>query len=500
MPDVPASTSNRTRILLVEDDGDLRSAIATSLGAFGSVEELGDGAAATARIADPSNAPYALIVSDLRLPGADGYAVLAAARARDSRTLVLIVSAFGTLEGAVAAMRAGASDFLSKPFALRELELRVRELVGSASSGAGPSPATLRPPIETLIAESPAMREVADLARRVAPTRSTVLITGETGTGKEVIAGLIHDLSPRAGGPFVKVNCAAVPETLLESELFGHERGAFTGADRRRSGRFEQAAGGTLFLDEIGELSLTTQTKLLRVLQEREFRRLGGVEVLRTEARIVAATNQDLGRSLADGRFRQDLFFRLNVIGIHLVPLRERPEDAVALAKHFLTELSREIGCTPRTFSVEALERIREHRWSGNVRELRNAIERALLMSDRPSIEPHQIVAAAPEGSLQRPTVPVEIPPEGISLRDVEHGLVLRALEQAEYVQKDAARLLRVSRRKLNYMIRRLGVTHPTWRRNRGPGPGVPQPPAQELSVAGLNFPRLHPRFEKGDV
>ncbi len=326
-------------------------------------------------------------------------------------------------------------------------------------------------PIACIVAESASMQEALSRVRRVAAGRSTVLVTGETGTGKDVIAGLLHQLSPRASGPFVKVSCAALPETLLESELFGHERGAFTGADRSRVGRFEQASEGTLFLDEIGEMSLATQVKLLRVVEEREFHRLGSVDTRRTDARIVAATNRDLAAAVREGRFREDLYFRLDVISIPLAPLRDRPEDVEPLAHHFLAEIAREGGMAPKPFREAALRRIRTRPWRGNVRELRNALERAFFMSDGDFIEAHDL----PEPTLAPPPPgwSVDLPPEGISLQEVERELVLRALAQADYVQKEAARLLRVSRRKLNYMIRRMGVTHPSWRRNRGPIPGV---------------------------
>jgi DNA-binding NtrC family response regulator len=322
-----------------------------------------------------------------------------------------------------------------------------------------------------VVAESESMREALSRVRRVAAGRSTVLVTGQTGTGKDVIAGLLHQLSPRASGPFVKVSCAALPETLLESELFGHERGAFTGADRSRVGRFEQASEGTLFLDEIGEMSLATQVKLLRVLEEREFQRLGSVDTRRTEARIVAATNRDLAAAVREGRFRADLYFRLDVISITLAPLCDRPEDVEPLAHLFLAEIAREGGMAAKPLRDAALRRIRRRPWRGNVRELRNALEYAFFLGDGDFIEaddlPEPTLApSGPGGSL-------DLPPEGISLQEVERELVLRALEQTDYVQKEAARLLQISRRKLNYMIRRMGVTHPSWRKNRGPSPGV---------------------------
>ena len=266
----------------------------------------------------------------------------------------------------------------------------------------------------------------------------------------------------------MKVNCAALPETLLESELFGHERGAFTGADRQHTGRFEQASGGTLFLDEVGDMSPATQAKVLRVLQDQEFHRLGGTRILRTDARIVAATNRDLEEQIREGGFREDLYFRLNVIRIHIPPLRERPEDLVALAQRLLREFAAELGSPVRGFSEGALARLRAHRWPGNVRELRNAIERSVLMVEGTRVRAGDLAVGdtSPHpASGWRP----ELPQEGIDLREVERRLVLEALRRAGWVQKDAAALLRISRRKLNYMVQRMGITHPSWRRNRAP-------------------------------
>ena len=314
------------------------------------------------------------------------------------------------------------------------------------------------------------MREVVELARRAAQARSTVLITGETGTGKELIAALVHAESARRDGPFVKVNCAALPETLLESELFGHERGAFTGADQRRVGRFEEASGGTLLLDEIGELSPATQAKLLRVLQDQEFYRLGGTQLLRTDARILAATNRDLDEWLADGSFRRDLYYRLNVIGIHLPPLRDRLEDVTELAEQFRETFARELDRPVRCFSPRAWQRILAHGWPGNVRELRNAVERAVLMCEGESIEEQDLALAKVRSSQAGRPFELDLPPEGIALEEIERMAIEEALRRSDYVQKDAARLLRVTRRQLNYAIRRMGLTHPSWRRNRGDG------------------------------
>jgi len=461
------------RILVVEDHATLRRGIATALrAAWGEVDEESDGSAAVQRIEMSGEDPYDVVVCDLQLPGADGFAVLEAARTRDERTSVLLLTAYGTVDAAVRAMRAGAFDFLEKPLDLGQLELRVaraiehRHLLAEVSELRAERAG--RRAAAAIVAVSGAMRAAVDLARRVAVTPSNVLVTGETGTGKELIAGLIHEASPRSAGPLVKVNCAALPETLLESELFGHERGAFTGADRRRIGRFEEASGGTLFLDEVGDLSPATQAKLLRVLQDQEFHRIGGTRSLRTDARVVAATNADLRAEVARGAFREDLYFRLDVIRIHLPPLRERPEDMVALAHRFQSELAEGGGeRAPRGFEPDALERLRRHPWPGNVRELRNAIERAQLFATGPRLRAADLSLTEPSGRGIAQSWRPELPPNGWTLRDWERALVEEALCRTGYVQKDACRLLGISRRKLNYMVRTMGITHERWRRNR---------------------------------
>ncbi len=461
------------RILVVEDNDALRRGIALALHdrAF-TIDQAATGDAAVERVGDPAVEPYDVVLTDLRLPGADGVAVLRAARARDARTSVLLMTAYGSVESAVEAMRAGAFDFVQKPLDLEQLELRIaraidhRALLHEVSELRAERAA--RRAADVIVGESGALRSVTDLARRVAPTRSTVLVTGETGTGKELVAGLIHGASPRSSGPLVKVNCGALPETLLESELFGHERGAFTGADRRRAGRFEEASGGTLFLDEIGELSPATQVKLLRVLQDQEFHRLGGSRTLRTDARIVAATHSDLAEEVRAGRLREDLYFRLDVIRIHLPPLRERSEDLIPLAHHFLREL-RDAGASSQGFSRAALDRLRSHDWPGNVRELRNVVERAALLASGPRIGAEDVVLN--ERSPRLGSRPEEAQGGGPpSLASAERGAVLGALQRCGFVQKDAAARLGISPRKLNYMIRRMGITHAAWRRNRPPG------------------------------
>ena len=339
----------------------------------------------------------------------------------------------------------------------------------------------------SILGAGPEIKAVRRQIRKVAGSRASVLVIGETGTGKELVAGTIHALSPRRSQRMVKVNCAALPEPLLESELFGHERGAFTGAEQRRLGRFEEADGGTLFLDEIGDMSLRTQGKVLRALQEREFERLGGSQPLQVDVRVIAATNQDLREMIRAGQFRAELLFRLNVITIRLPLLSQRACDIPQLAQEFLREFNRLEARPKRGFSPEALDALMRHHWPGNVRELRNVVERAVLMGDSECVERSDLCLDALEyegdaleyegdaldyegDSLDYEGVEgeaVRLPAGGIDYRDVERSLVLQALERASWVQKDAALLLRMSRRKLNYRVQRLGITHPSWRKNR---------------------------------
>ncbi len=458
-------------VLVVEDNATLRRAIVRALtGRCQRVEEAEACGPARERIANAEDA-FDVVLTDLRLPDGSGLELLRAARARQARSAVVLMTAHGTIDAAVDAMREGAFDFLQKPFELAELEARLERAAVQARLVAEVT--ELRASLGTrrsrsaLVGKHPVFLAAIELAERVANTRSTVLVNGETGTGKELIASLVHSASQRADGPFVKVNCAALPETLLESELFGHERGAFTSADRQRIGRFEQASGGTLFLDEIGDLSLATQSKLLRVLQDQEFQRLGGVRTLRTDARVVAATNKELRAAIAAGEFREDLFFRLNVITIELPALRERPADIDLLAHHFLAEFAQELGRPRSGFAAAALARIRSHSWPGNVRELRNAIERAVLMGDGPTIELGDLSLGDSARASGRGAWRPQLPARGLALPEIERAAVQEALERCGWVQKDAADWLRISPRKLNYMIQQMGITHATWRRNR---------------------------------
>ena len=458
------------RILVVEDNDALRTAIVMALlEQWTRVVDVSDGQSAIEIIADRESKPFDVVLCDLRLPGADGTEVQRATHERDPHTAFVLMTAFSTVDNAVAAIQRGAFDFIQKPFDLDQLELRVRRAVEHGQLLEEVS--DLRSQVSGLredfvVANSEAMRNAVATAKRVADIRSTVLLTGETGTGKEVIASLIHAHSSRAAGPFIKVNCAALPETLLESELFGHERGAFTGADQRRIGRFEQANGGTLLLDEIAETSQATQAKLLRVLQDQEFYRLGGTTVQKTSARIIAATNRNLDQALRDGSLREDLYYRINVIEIHLQPLRERREDIRDLAERYRERFSLELGRHCTGFTDAALSRMEAYAWPGNVRELRNGVERAVLLSEG-QIDVADVHLENPglgngDGEWQ-----IKLPPNGLSLHTVERALVLAALHRTGFVQKDAAQLIGVSKRKLNYMIQRMGLVHPNWRRNR---------------------------------
>ena len=316
---------------------------------------------------------------------------------------------------------------------------------------------------DQIIGRSPVLRETLARAAQVARAETTVLVTGESGTGKELVARAIHHASPRADGPFVAVNCAALPDTLLESELFGHERGAFTGADRQKPGRFELAAAGTLFLDEVGELTLAVQAKLLRVLQEREFQRVGGTATLRSDVRLIAATNRDLKHAVATGRVREDLFYRLNVFTVHLPPLRERGDDVLLLADHFVRTLGMRMGKGESGLSRDAREALLQHAWPGNIRELQNAVERALIVSDGGLITVSQLGITRPEprfaGDSPAPPGPLESsPPDGASLADWERRIVAAALARARGNKSRAAKALGLSRAQLYTRLRRLGL------------------------------------------
>ncbi|HFC96954.1 MAG TPA: sigma-54-dependent Fis family transcriptional regulator [Thermosulfurimonas dismutans] len=403
-----------------------------------------------------------LVLLDWRLPDEDGLRLLPRLRERSPLTAIVMLTAFATVERAVEAMKLGAYHYLTKPVNLEELvlilnralsEIRLRREVEDLRRKL----ASLElPEAEDLVAESPAMKEVLRLCARVAPTEATVLLTGESGTGKEVLAGLIHRLSPRRDKPFLRINCAAIPEGLLESELFGHERGAFTGADKAKPGLFEEAGEGTLFLDEIGELPLPLQAKLLRVLQDGTFRRLGGRRELRSRARIIAATNRDLNAMVREGRFREDLYWRLSVITIHLPPLRERREDILPLARFFLHKYARKYRKPVEDFSREALERLLSYAFPGNVRELQNMIERAVILAEGPLITLKDLVFAPAGEDLWARLRSLPLP-EAVEL--LERTRLEEALRASGGIKTRAAELLGISERVLRYKLEKYGLS-----------------------------------------
>ena len=451
------------KVLVVEDNETLRAGIKVYLEDSGfSVQEAATGAEAVRKLETES---FHVVVSDIRLGDLTGVDILKKAKEVNSRTEVILMTAYATVETAVQALRLGAFDYIQKPFELEQLKHRVRtalkmgKMLGELEFY---QRAEYRNALEdgALVAESGGMKGILSVIRKVAPTTATILITGETGTGKELLATLVHFGSPRADGPLVKVNCAALHENLLESELFGHERGAFTGAEKLRIGRFEQADKGTIFLDEIGDMSSTTQAKVLRVLQEQEFERLGSSgRSIKVDVRVLAATNKDLRAEVKEGRFRQDLYFRLNVVNLHVPPLRERREDILPLARFFLNQYAVDFKKKVTGFSPGAIEKMRKYTWPGNVRELQNTIERAVLLCDGEIIgEFHFTMDSRAEGE------PVSAE-QTLNLESLESGAIVKALRMTQGVQKDAAALLGVSPRVLNYKIQTLNLD---WKSFRG--------------------------------
>lgn len=402
--------------------------------------------------------PFDLVVTDLKMPGKDGLYVLETVKKRSPGTEVILMTAYATAQNAVDAMKKGAYDYIIKPFEMDELKLKVRHIMEKRKLAEENQQLKRelknKYSLDNMVGMSGAMQQVYKMVEKVAPTEATVLIRGESGTGKELVAQAIHQLSARASEPFVAVNCGALPESLLESELFGHEKGAFTGADKMKVGRFELAGNGTIFLDEIGEISAATQVKLLRVLQSRQIERLGGTKTIQTKARTIAATNRDLEAMLQDNTFREDLYYRINVFPINLPPLRVRKEDIPNLVAHFLKKLGRD----ENSISSAALEHLMRYRWPGNVRELENVIERSLIMSSGKRIEEEDL----PMHVKNIPTNPGElslaIPDDGLSLEQVEKDLLRNALNKAGGNKSKAAKLLGITRRKLYSMMDRLGV------------------------------------------
>jgi two-component system NtrC family response regulator/two-component system response regulator HydG len=404
-----------------------------------------------------------VVLTDLRMPGMDGLELLARVKEMRPETMVIVMTAYGTVKTAVKAMKLGAEDYLGKPIDVEELEVVLQKVL--ERKGLLEEARSLRERLEhkyrldNLVGESPEMLSVFKTIRQVAPSSASVLLLGESGTGKELFAQALHQNSPRRAKPFVKVACAALPETLLESELFGHEKGSFTGAVYTRAGRFEAADGGTLFLDEIGDISPTVQVKLLRFLEEREFERVGGNRTFKVDVRIVAATHRDLKKKLEEGTFREDLFYRLNVIEIHIPPMRERPGDIPLLAHHFLRKYADANGKEIKGISDEVLALLLSHPWPGNVRELENAMERAVVLSDGPLLAPAHFptLRRAVAGEAAKPSsggtsLGVRIP--GSTLADLEREAILRTLEAVGGSTSKAATILDISARKIQYKLK----------------------------------------------
>jgi len=482
------------RILIVDDEPKMCRALERALAtpevreALGSSVEAVSVRDAQAALAALDEGEFDVLLTDLRLPGTDGIQLLKTVRERRRDLDVVLMTAYATVETAVEALRLGAFDYVIKPFRMEEM----RHILGRIGERRAliRENARLRVEIEQgwqssrLIGQAPAFRRVLAMAAKAAPTDSTILLLGESGTGKDLLAAEIHRLSPRAGGPFIKATCAAIPEGLLESDLFGHEKGAFTGATASKEGRFELAHGGTIYLDDVGDMTLATQVKLLRVLQEREFERVGSSVTRKVDVRVIAATNRDLETAIAQGRFREDLYYRLNVVPIRMPALRERREDLLPLIGHFLQKSAARTGRPAKDIDREALEYLLEHTWPGNVRELENVIEHASIMAEGPRIGrqdfPAYLVGSGEEGGAMEarrepsaaaaPGLSHEAAEEsagppfdslaeaGLSLDEIEKGMILTALQRTGGNQTQAARLLGITRRTLGYRLDKHGI------------------------------------------
>jgi DNA-binding NtrC family response regulator len=454
------------RVLIIDDELGVRESIRMILKDRSDVICAASGEEGLSRIEER---PVDVVLLDILMPGIDGLEVLERIQDRGSAPQVIMLTATKTVKTAVRAMKLGAFDYVTKPFDVDELLLIIERAVQSAALRqeveALRSEVGRRYSFDNVIGSGEKMQAVLRMVGMVAPLRTTVLLTGESGTGKEVIAKAIHYNSPRAEKPLVTINCAAIPENLLESELFGHERGAFTDAHARQIGHFEQAHNGTIFLDEIGEMNPGTQAKLLRVLEQGTFTRVGGSQAVKVDVRVIAATNRDLHQGMEEGTFRPDLYFRLNVVAIHLPPLRQRTEDVPLLIRHFLRTKAKDVGVAEKGFDRDALDLLTEYHWPGNVRELENVIERALVLSQNPTMGiadlPGHLSERRPGGNGRMVDVARTLPPNK-SLSDVvdelEHNLILDALSRAEHNQTRAAQILGTTRRILKYKMDKLGI------------------------------------------
>ena len=455
-------TTEKPSILVVEDEPKMRRLLELQLADEGfHAQTVGDAETALKLV---NSGPFDLIVTDLKLPGMSGIEFLEAVKRSNAAVPIIIMTAYGTVESAVEAMKIGASDYVLKPFSLAELVLVIRKEL--ASHQLREENRTLREALgqryqyDNIVARSEKMQAVLALVERVAPTNSTVLLGGESGVGKDLIARAIHQHSNRASGPFIKINSTAIPENLLESELFGYEKGAFSGATTSKPGKFELADKGTLFLDEIGDVPPAIQVKLLRVLQEREFERLGGTKTLKVDVRLIAATNRDLRAALEEGTFREDLYYRLNVVAIDIPPLRDHKEDIPALANFFLEKFARESGKPIRGITPAAMNLLLGFHWPGNVRELENIIERGVTLSAGSTLDVADIHLDAPSPRAIAAGAN-SVLPAGMTLDQWEDEAIREALRHANGNKSQAARALGLSRNALRYRLSKIGVADP---------------------------------------
>ncbi|HTS11612.1 MAG TPA: sigma-54 dependent transcriptional regulator [Candidatus Limnocylindrales bacterium] len=455
-------TPEKPSILLVEDEAKMRRLLELQLGDEGFMAQTAPDAETGLQMLGKQ--PYDLVVTDFKLPGMSGLEFLQAVRASNASVPIIMMTAYGTVESAVEAMKKGANDYVLKPFSLAELVLvirkeldskRLREENRSLREALG-----VKYKYDNIVATSEKMQAVLALVERVAPTNATVLVGGESGVGKDLVARAIHQHSQRASGPFVKINSTAIPENLLESELFGYEKGAFSGATSSKPGKFELADKGTLFLDEIGDVPAATQVKLLRVLQEREFERLGGTKTLKVDVRLIAATNRDLRAALEEGTFREDLYYRLNVVAIDIPPLRDHKEDIPPLVNFFLRKYAAEMNKPVQAITPEAMRALMDFHWPGNIRELENVIQRAVTLSTGVAIGATDIDIDRP---IARPGAAASstLLPPGMTLDQWEEEAIREALRQANGNKSQAARTLGLSRNALRYRLSKMGVPDP---------------------------------------
>jgi DNA-binding NtrC family response regulator len=451
-------TTKRPTVLIVDDERNTREGLQRALQERYDVMLAEDGQTALQVL---ESAGVDVLLTDLRMPGVDGITLLRRARALENPPVCIMMTAYGSIEGAVSAMQAGAYHYVTKPVNLDEVELVIQRALNSRSIEAENVNLHERLDqkfgLENMIGESPGMLQVFETVRQVAASRTTVLITGETGTGKELIAQAIHNLSPRKNGPFVAVHAAALPGTLLESELFGHEKGAFTGAVERRTGRFEMADSGTLFFDEVSELEPALQVKLLRVLEERAFERVGASKTIEVDVRLVAATNRNLKKLVGEGKFRDDLFYRLSVVTIHLPPLRERRDDVPLLVKAFLDEFNRENHKSVREISPEAMNVLLAYDWPGNVRELRNAVEQMVVLARTERLTLRDVPTAV-RGAADLTKISVVRPGVTMTVGEAEKQLIVQALKETDGNRTHAAQKIGISRRTLHRKLKQYGL------------------------------------------